>query len=315
MHICATTPIPDFNSLYNAALPAMTAPLPLAPITIPPLPSLPSPIYPGFTQPNIEILQIVLELQNYQFLTTFSAFITPLVNFLGLNLSAILPKIPGTNLSLLDLLALTPNVVVPQFTAAWKLDPTIFMAIPNSIYYAMNSPGLTDLKIARAAVQSYFTLLIDFVVNLINQAIGKINQSLPALPTIPTIPTMVDLQLLAVPFIPGLPPSTPGIPGLPPVPSVPGLPVVSVGTILAYLNKFSLNNLLSLIAIPGFPAIPSLPTPLVPNFTSPEYNFYVGLEVAFNELVAYPMSIIMNFINSVLSHFIGFSFPTICLDF
>jgi hypothetical protein len=283
MRLCATIPIPDFNTLYNAALPAFKIPF-----TVPTLPSLPNPIYGNLKIPNVELLQIIQELQSYQFMTTFMSFLTPLTSFLGLSLDAILPKIPGTDLTLLDLMALIPNKISTAIQQALAhFGPGIFPALPVPLYYAVNIPSIQVTTAVKMAIKGYMNTLILLVESLINKVIGKLH--LPGLPTIPVVPTMDVIMGMILGSIPTFPTS-----------------------ITALLNKYSLNALLARVVIPGFPAFPALPEPLIPKLNMPEINLMEGINILYTNLLALPMTIMMDFCMRVLT-MIGFSFPTICI--
>ena len=297
MKICAKVPIPDFNTLYNAALPAFKIPF-----KVPLLPSLPSPIYANIKIPQYELLQIIQELQSYQFMTTFMAILTPIKKFLGLSLSAILPKIPGTDLTLIDLLALTPTKIYKAIkTALLKFGPTIFPVVPIPIYYAVDVPAFQIITTIKAAIKGYMNTLITFIADLIGEVIKKLNiPHMPGLPALPVIPTMAVIMQMILKQLPQ-------IPGLPQVP-----PILTVPSLTTMLNKFSLNALLARVVIPGFPAFPALLDPLIPNLKMPELTLMEGINMLYAHLLSIPMTIIMNFCIKTLS-MLGFKFPTICI--
>jgi len=286
VELCAGIPLPDFNSLYALAASAMT--FPPGNISIPPLPGIPDPIYPGFNSINMEILQIVQQLQSFQLLTTFLSFLQPLVAFLGISLDSILPKIPGTNLTLLDLLALDPSVI---YNAIKGLPSLIGIpGIPYPLYYSFDAPAIQIANAVQGIINGYMNTLIGVVTNLIGQVVSIL--SIGGLPTIPTVPSITDLQALIIPL------------------------ALTIPEVRALLNRYSLNELLAL-ALPllgGFPVLPALPDPLIPSVNIPETNLMVGLGILYANLVMYPMTIIFDFIQNTLGHFISFSFPTVCVS-
>ncbi|AJG19080.1 hypothetical protein [Cupriavidus basilensis] len=289
MHLCASTPIPDFNSLYNGALSAMT--FPPGSISIPALPTLPNPIYPDISNINGEIVQLVQELQSYQMLTTFTAFLTPLTSFLGLSLSSILPPIPGTALTLIDLLAMNPAPIYSGISAALAAHgPSIFPYLKTPIFGSLSVPSIELVTTVKMVVKGYMNNLLDTVFGLINQVTGNLH--LPAMPALPTLPTLARIEAMVIAAFPGF------------------------GSLTALINSgnASLNALLGAVVVPGFPALPALPVPLIPNYSSYEHEFNEGLNVLYSSLVAYPMTLIMSFVTGTLS-MLGFSFPTVCITF
>lgn len=286
LQICASIPIPTFNSLYADALSAMT--IPPGNITIPLLPAIPNPIYPGFNCTNLEIVQIVAQLQSFQLLTTLLSFLQPLVEFLDISLDSILPKIPGTNLTLLDLLALDPTKIYDTLSVIPLSILASFPGVPNPLTYSITAPSIDIITAIQGVINGYVNTVTNTVVSLINDVVNILD--IGGLPTIPVVPSLESLQAIIIP---------------------PTLPIVDVTKLL---NQFSLNDLLALIPIPGFPAFPLLPIPLVVSVDIPEINMMLGLNLFYTNLTMFPMTIIFNFIENVLSEFIGFSFPTVCIS-
>lgn len=291
MQICTSTPIPDFNSLYKAAMASMK--FPPASISIPSLPTLMNPIYAGISNINSEIVQLVQELQSYQMMMTFSSFLTPLTSYLGLSLSAILPKIPGTALSLTDLLSMNPSTIYAGISAALaQYGAGIFPFLKTPIFGSLSVPSIEIVTTVKMVIKGYMNTLLGTVFGLINEVTGKLK--LPAMPALPVLPTLAQIEAQIMGAFPGFP------------------------SISALINsgEASLNAMLASVEalIPAFPALPALPSPLIPNFSSFEHEFNEGLNVLYSSLVAYPMTLIMNFVTSTLS-MLGFSFPTICITF
>lgn len=285
LQICAASSIPNFNSLYHSALSAMTFPPGI--LNIPLLPALPNPIFPGFSSINMDVVAIIQQLQSYQLLVTFKAFLQPLVLFLGISLASILPKIPHTNLTLLNLLALTPTVIYNILANLPISILTTIPGVPNPLFYTVNIPAVQIVIAIQGIINGYLNALIAVVVSLINQVVGILH--IGGLPTIPTVPTMAQLQAMII---------------------LPGLPLVKVEELL---QKYSLNALLALAVIPGFPSLPALPNPLIPSINSVETTLMIGLGLLYTNYVMYPMTIIFNFIESILSHHLSFTFPKICI--
>lgn len=280
MLICSPVPIPSFNSLYALI------PNPLPSFSIPSLPCLPSPIYANIIHPQLEIINLVHEIQTYQFYTTFLFLFTPIVNFLGLSLSSILPKIPVININLLDLLTLNPSSIYALIGNIPNISLPTFPALPIPIFQNLLIPEIELLNKVKFITTGYMTLLITTISSLIGTVTDQLH--LPGLPTLPTIPSFASLQsLLLAPFS-------------------------GFSNLLGVLHSgVSITDLFN-ITIPGFPALPALPFPLMPNFVSPEIYLMETLKIMNAELASYPMTLIVNFCTNTLGS-LGFSFPTLCV--
>ena len=279
MNLCSSISIPSFNSLYNLL------PLPLSNIfTIPSLPCLKNPIYDFIKHPMLELVHLTHELQTYQYFTTFLSFFTPIVNFLGLSLSDILPKIPTIGLSLLDLLNLAPHTLYSAISALEDFSP--FSFLPTPIFQNLVIPEIELLNQVKFITTGYMNALISTLTSLIGSVTNQLDlSSLPSLPTVPSFSSLTNMLLSQFPTFPDL------------------LSILKSNISLADLFNFT---------IPGFPAFPSLPSPLISNFISPEIALMETLKIMYAELISYPMSIILNFCNTVLTA-ISFSFPLLCI--
>lgn len=280
MQICAPSPLPTFNALYSLI------PRPLLPFSVPALPCLPNPIYANLVHPELEIVTLVHELQTYQYFSIFLAFLTPLVNFLGIPLSSILPSIPIAGINLINLLALQPNNIYAAISQIPSELFSLFPTLPVPIFSNISVPTISLLNEVKFITTGYMADLITTVTNLIGTVTNQLH--LPGLPTLPSIPSFAAFQNLLLAAFPGF-----------------------NSALDVLMSGVSISTLFN-ITIPGFPPLPQLPNPLIPNFLSPEIALMETFKIMNAELTNFPMSIILSFCLNTLST-LGFSFPTLCI--
>jgi hypothetical protein len=273
--ICATIPLPSFISLFRSTTfhfpPNVT-------LRIPSLPSLLNPIYSTLSHINMEILQLVQELQSYQFLTTIMNIIRPLVSFIGGVLSSILPKIPGTLLTLIDLLAMDAKGLYNSVKGAIsQFGISIFSLVPSPMFISLSIPDIEIVNTIKLILKQYMNLCVGVITGLISQ-----------------VTSILAIANMAV---------------LPILPSLSAIMKIIRGNI-----NLSLPDIFALLVFPGFPVI-TIPHPLIPNFSSIEVELLEGLNIFLGEMINSLLGTIMKFITDILSAFIGFTFPTICISF
>lgn len=275
--------------------------------TLPELPTFRWPIFTGLTIPNLSSVMMAAEMQFYQLTTSMLAILQPLVNYLQLDLASLLPKIPGLNFNMLDLLEMKAaalfqavedivlgkvNMVKSELQALWAM-------IPFPLYYHITNPATQIVQTVRMLVRQYMMTIVTLAESLIKQVTDKLQ--IPGMPTLPTFPTLQDLMALLIAQIPNL-----GIPGLP-------NPIPDIGALWARLKAVDFMTLFD-IHIPGFPSpLFTFPIPLVPSITIPEIDFNELMINLYGALVQYPMTLIKQFIDETLSKYLGFSFPKICV--
>lgn len=160
--------------------------------------------------------------------------------------------------------------------------------VPNPLSYAVDVPAINIANAVQGVINGYINSVVGVVSNLISQVTNALH--IPGLPTLPTVPSINSLIAMVIP---------------------PGLPTLDV---VALLSKYSLNALMALIVVPGFPPLPVLPDPLTPELAFPEYDFTVAISLYYANLVMYPMQLILDFILNTLGHYLGFTFPTVCIS-
>lgn len=283
--ICCSGPIPSFADLHANALACMT--FPPTGFSVPSLPGLRSPIYSGFSSANLEIVQLVQELQSFQFLTTLSALAAPLAGFLGGAIDDLLPKIPGTGIGLTGLLACDPSGLYAAVQAAiTEHGIGAFPFVPTPIFHGISAPALETVNIVKFVLKGFMQSLTDAIFGLINSVTGELG--LAAMPALPSFPTLAGIQSMILAQFPG---------------------AVSIADVL---NK-GLSALFA-FPVPGFDAIPAFPAPLVPGMSSYAVEFADALNIFLAGLLATPLRLLIDFVSSTLG-MLGFSFPAICITF
>lgn len=273
--ICTNIPIPSFRDLFNSTTflfpPNIT-------LNLPSLSGLLNPIYSTISHLNLEILQLVEELQSFQFLTTIMSIIKPLVDFIGGALSSILPKIPGTSINLINLLAMDAAGLYSSIkTAIEQFGISIFSLVPSPMFFNLSIPAIEIVNTVKLILKQYMNMCIGTITGLIGQVTNILHignmASLPTLPSLSSIMAIINANL--------------------------HLPI---------------DKLIALLQFPGFPTI-SIPTPLIPNFSSTAIEIMEGLNIFLQEMIGSLLNTIMSFVVNALAHFISFVFPTMCLTF
>lgn len=289
MRICLDSPVPSIDTVMASFKSLLVFP-PAIP-QLPKLPFLPNPIYAGLSLPSLEMVTTALELQAFQLQNTLLNMVKPMLSLLGMSIESFLPKIPGLDLTLLDLLMGTPEKVLAAVRAAIA-NGIQLPCLPVPFYASVVEPITQAVQAMQMMVANYMQLLTTKVVALIKMVTDKLKIGMPAFPTMPTAEEIMAALL-----------------GL-----VPGVPDIA-----ALVNKFrtkmsELFAMMAALSFPGLPPMPMLPWPLIPGFRLPDLEFNLNLIALQNSLTTGLMKIIMDFIESTLKKFLGFSFPLICID-
>lgn len=214
--------------------------------------------------------------------------LTPLTNFLGQDLSSVMPKVPELNISLPDIMNGNPQDLINSVKA--KLDQGItFPNIPSPLFPDMSIPQFESIQITGNLIKSYLMTIPDFIFGLINQVTGKLK--LPGMPSLPTMPSLSDVQAMIMSKVDG---------------ATSYLDVIKSGLSMNQIFDFQL---------PSFPKMPSLPDPLIPNVKMPEFEFNEYYGNLMNHLTAFNLQPCMDFCNGTLGSKLPFSFPTMCVPF
>lgn len=291
MRICVDSPIPTIEKIVQNVLDNLHFPpsLPDWPSFI--LPSLPVPLFPGFHLPNLEMITMALELQAMQLQQTLLNMVKPMLSFLGIAIDSWLPKIPGLGLTILDLIAGSPEKIVQAVKNAIA-NGFRFPGIPWPLFPKLSLPSLETIRLLQQIVADYMAKIAGMIPALIKKVVDKLKIGMPSFPTLPTRDEIIAMILSLVPGVP------------------------DIG---ALINKFrdkisDLISMLSNLSFPGLPSLPSIPWPLIKNFHLPDFEFDYALNALISHLTTGLMQPIMNFIENTLKRFLGFSFPTFCIN-
>lgn len=192
--ICATIPVPTFSALFNGIqFPTFPPTIELPDFVIPALPSIRNPLLENIKNPGLALANIAQDLQVLQQQITMMNVIQPIVQYVGGVLSSLIPKIPGTNLSLIDLVTLNPQALYQNLIGAF---------IPNPLFGNFSCPTLEDLQRAKLACRSYMATLVTWIKDLVKQATDKMGiQAMAALAAIPNLETLKSMAagILTIP--------------------------------------------------------------------------------------------------------------------
>lgn len=287
MIICTNAPIPNIQAILSTLLDKIPFPPHLP--GWPSLPSFPNPLFPGFSLPNLEMITMALELQAMQLQNTIMNMIKPMLDFLGIDLLGWLPKIPGIAMSIIDLIAGSPDAIVGAIKNAIEKGFR-WPSIPWPLFPKFSLPSLETIQLLQMIVADYMAIVVSKIPSLIKSVVDKLKIGMPSFPTLPT-----KEQVLAA------------IVGL-----VPG-----VADIADLINGFrdKIGDAISMLSNLSFPGLPSfsIPWPLIPNFRLPDFEFNFALTAFITNLTTGLMNSIMDFIQNTLKRFLGFSFPTFCI--
>lgn len=284
--LCADSPIPTFNALYDALLASLPAELPS--FNVPSLLALLNPIYDGFAHLPLELSQLIQELQNVQLNTTLMALIEPLVSFLGGALEDLLPKIPHTDLTLLDILSSQTDAIYTAVKVALEQGFT-FPFVPNPIFGSISIPAIEAVNTVKMVLRGYQTLLVTLLTDLIEQVTELLLlEGLPALPTIPSLSEVKALILAAFPNFDDI-----------------------EAIFLSGVDISALFATLSLAA--GLPPL-ILPQPLFDGLSNFDIEFNEALSIFYSHAITAVMSVIVDFVQNILS-MLSFNFPLLCISF
>jgi len=296
MILCADTPIPSFDSIWQNLVGEITFPPNISfDFTIPPLPSLLNPIFSDISHFALELSNIAQELQSYQFLQTIYQFIEPLAEVIGSVISSLIPSIPVINLNLIDLLSLDPTALYDAVKEAIEnLTFPSFPTIPSPLFSGLSVPSFEILLNVKLMLKDYINTLMNIIPDLVQQVSDILTLGLSEL-VVPQLPSLSEIMEQIANLV-EWPDFDINFPSFPPI---------------EFLKGFSISELLSQITVPGFPSF-SIPDPLFPNYSNIEQELLEGLNILYQEMIAYPMQVIMDFLNDFLS-MLGFSFPTLCI--
>nr|WP_314367411.1 hypothetical protein [uncultured Acinetobacter sp.] len=269
---------------------------------------LPVPIFAKISQFSLEISQIAQYFASMNLVNLLMQMIKPMVSILGLALDSILPKIPILNISIIQLLAMSPNELKALLIEKYhEIGDDLFKAfaafIPFPFYLNLDIPEFAINALIKAIYNMCITSLIGIASGLINDVLSllKIAGSLQ----LPTLPTLSDVQsaikAIAVAKIAEA--------------GAPIIEFVNEVEAFAYLAKnmgLKISDLISELSFPGFPKI-TLPDPLLPSLSSIEIELKEAINIYMQAMEAELVNQLVGFINSVLA-ILGIQFNQICIQ-
>lgn len=273
---CVTSVLPTFQSIFDA--------LPDVLSVLPPLPTLPNPILQGITLPTFDKFAVVVELMSFQLISLIQAIVQPMLDLLGLDIDTFLPKIPYTDIGIGDFIAMDVEKIVAGITLAFETyGHSIFPFLPTPIYDSLDCGALEISYIIRNAVKVFIIELVNKVVQLIQLVTTFLG--IPAMQGVPTFPTMDEIIQII-------------------------LAASGFDTITALIQSgFSLVNFtFAGIDLP-------IPVDIFKGFSNYGIEFTEKLGIILATLPTIPLQIIVDFIESTLKNFMGFSLPLVCIDF
>jgi hypothetical protein len=242
--------------------------------------NLPSPIFGNINIPNLEMNQIILSFQQLHLVQAIKIAFDKVKDLLSsiLGLELVLPKIPGLNADLSDLLS-GDGSIIEAIRDAIKNQVTEFTDFLNSLIPTplLGSIDSTDIDITQKitiAVSGYVSTVITYLaeqMNAIKEAAEIFLQAAVSV-VIPTLPTLPSLD-----------------------------------EILEYLK----NN----IEIPPFTF--TFPDPLIPNFDSSDMSLPVKLSAMYQTISTYIFSLVGEYFDKISQAISSiFTIPKVklCLD-
>ena len=195
--ICTDAPIPTYQGIRPAILslqnlfnpntftfpnPAYT--FPPFHISIPSLPTLPSPPFGSFNCSTLHLEQFINELTGKGLLGFFEVVIGKIKAIIG---DFPLPKIPGLNIDLFDLLTGDPN----DFLNIIHTTPIVFPTYPTNV----NIGAMQDLDTLQMLVRNYLKALYDTTIGKLVDLMDTLFPVPPWPIPIPSFPTLPDFAV------------------------------------------------------------------------------------------------------------------------
>ncbi len=236
-----------------------------------------------------------------QLMTTLYTTIVAVVKKLGMNLLALLPKIPILNINLIDLLTADAKALVATIKAAIKaaidkgLD-TLAGLFQLPWNYSFNIPDIDVLQMLQALIRDYLVRIVNLLISLVKMVIDKFKKilgfikmiELPKLPTFEEILKMI-LNLFQLP---------------------------DFGALIALIRQQyeTIKQIFTALsaAFAAFGVVFTVPDPLMPDLKMPEIEFKQMLLAFFNDVIAGPVAKLIEFIQTLLKKILNFKLPLLC---
>lgn len=242
---------------------------------------LPVPIFETISQYSLEISQIVQYFSSMNMFNLLMQMIEPMASLLGLAIESLLPKIPILNISIIELMKLSPNELKAILIEKYKeIGDELFEAfsefLPFPIYFSLSIPDFEINVLIKAIYNMGLTMLISIASSLINDVLSflKILTSfeLPVIPTLSEVKEAVKMIAIAKLVEAG-------------APIIELANEVEAFIYVAETLKMNISELISELSFPNFPKI-HLPDPLLPSFSSIEIELREAINIYVQSLLA-----------------------------
>lgn len=272
--------IPNFNDLIDMLVDTIKIPANL-------FLQIRQQVYDGYRSVVEEINEIVDALKQLQDMVTQFNIITPLVKVIGGAIDDLIPSIPILNIKFTDLIGLNVEALYDAVKEAIKQGLQLPFC-PKQLYEHFSNQA-KELVVSVKIILSGYK---DVVISSIKGAIGKVLEILEISATLPILLATLSVENLKAMLLTLLPDLS----------------------WLEILQRYSVDDLLNMLS--------SLLPFSLPSFSKPYLNFFSNIEeelvARFNEIVDYIQSLnlqmLVDFVLDKLS-MLGFSFPTICIEF
>lgn len=300
--LCVNSPLPDFNSLRNSIrgileIPPLELPkLPRPFLSIPAfvLPTIPDPIFPSFSSWEIEWDKVVSGLQFTQLSQALLGLFTPVLNFLGMSLNSVIPKIPYINISLVDLASGSFNVkaIIENMKGLGQEALSALCSLVGfqyPFYFNLSFPDLEFQTLLELLVRDHFGVCANILFNLVNEVADELEVASLSMPTVPTMASLVST------FV------TPKIEAL----------HQSLGSLGKVQIESLFSDILSSFNVPGFSFSKLIPVPFYNHLSIPDIELKEIIKNLYANLVTAPFQILMDFIENTLQ--LSVSIPLLCI--
>ena len=244
-------------------------------------------VYIGYRSIVEEINEIVDALKQLQDMITQFNIIVPLAKVLGGAIDELIPSIPVLNIKFTDLVGLNSSALYEAVAKAIEQEIELPF-IPKQLYEHFTNNAKELVVKVKMILTGYKDLVIKSIKDVAEKVLSILEIS-ATLPTLLTPPTIEELKTILKVLLPDL-------------------------SWMQILQNYSVDDLLEMLSS-------ALPFSL-PSFSKPYLNFFSNIEeeliARFNEIVDFVQSLnlktLVDFVLDNLS-MLGFSFPTICIEF
>lgn len=270
---------------------------------------IPIPIYIDISHYTNELSQLIQYWQNTLSVKTLLGMIKPMVDLLGQDLIALLPKIPFLNISIIELMEMDANALRQLIKDTLRQHGQEFLDaisefLPIPIHFGLSIPSFEINTIIKSLYSMCTKGLIDLVTNLIDQVLSKLK--INAVLTLPKLPTLKELQAMIMQMVKAK------------AEAIAGQVIDAFNNEYEAIKhamqvlKMDINSIFAMIQFPSLPVI-KFPSPFFPDFSSMAIELCEGMQIYMQAMMMSVLDKIVTFVKSVLS-ILGIQFPSICVD-